>query len=254
MYFIKTVIIFVLSLVMLYPTGPSEFKKNQLTYSRVREAYRQKTPFLQEKLGVKSLEESTFSLFLMAFKEEKILEVWISDQGNSKTYRKFISYPFCTTSGVPGPKRKEGDLQIPEGVYHIDRFNPYSNFHLSLGINYPNQSDKILGDKSRPGGDIFIHGDCVTIGCIPITDDKIKELYVMAVEAKDHGQEKIPVHIFPSRPDQDLYEEMINRQQDIPVKELWTSLKKIHENFRETKKIPNVMIDGKGKYYLKGQE
>jgi murein L,D-transpeptidase YafK len=94
------------------------------------------------------------------------------------------TYTVCATSGLIGPKRMQGDLQIPEGFYYIDRFNPYSNFYLSLGINYPNTSDRILGDKNNLGGDIFIHGDCVTIGCLPITDSEIKELYIFCVEAK----------------------------------------------------------------------
>src|SRR5690606_40100008 len=132
--------------------------------------------------------------------KEKIIEVWVKGH-NTTTYQLLCRYDCCTTSGTLGPKRREGDLQIPEGVYHINHFNPQSNFHLSLGINYPNASDKILSDPSKPGGAIYIHGNCVTIGCIPITDDKIKELYIMAVEAKNSGQQKIPVYIFPSRLD-----------------------------------------------------
>src|SRR5690606_11025729 len=102
---------------------------------------------------------------------------------NGEKFTLVKTYPVCSSSGLPGPKRKKGDRQTPEGFYHIDRFNPQSAFHLSLGINYPNSSDKILG-HSDPGGDIFIHGSCVTIGCVPLTDDLIKEVYVLAVEAK----------------------------------------------------------------------
>src|SRR5690606_17823468 len=81
----------------------------------------------------------------------------------------------------------------------INHFNPVSNFYLSLGVSYPNASDRILSDRAAPGGAIYVHGNCVTLGCIPITDDKIKELYVMAVEAKNNGQQKIPIHIYPRR-------------------------------------------------------
>ena len=77
--------------------------------------------------------------------------------------------------GQPWPQATQGDSQVPEGFYHMDRFNPLSNFHLSLGVSYPNQSDRILGASGRLGGDIFIHGDCVTIGCVPITDEGIRE-------------------------------------------------------------------------------
>ena len=65
---------------------------------------------------------------------------------------------------------------MPEGFYELDWFNPQSNFFLSLHINYPNASDRILGSRKNPGGDIFLHGSCASIGCIPITDDGIKEV------------------------------------------------------------------------------
>lgn len=119
--------------------------------------------------------------------------------GKRKRRNPVCTYPFCASSGILGPKRKEGDRQIPEGIYYINHFNPVSNFHLSLGINYPNPSDKILSDPAQPGESFYIHGNCVTIGCIPISDDKIKELYILAVEAYNNGQVKIPVHIFPDR-------------------------------------------------------
>lgn len=82
----------------------------------------------------------------------------------------------CMQSGTLGPKRMEGDYQMPEGFYYINEFKPYSNFHLALGINYPNASDKVLSDARRPGGDIYIHGGCVSTGCIAISDQPIEEL------------------------------------------------------------------------------
>ena len=90
------------------------------------------------------------NIYLRIFKDEQILEVW-TKRDVDKTYKKVCDYEFCATSGKLGPKRQEGDLQIPEGFYYIDRFNPNSNFFLSLGINYPNKSDKILGVKRQFG-------------------------------------------------------------------------------------------------------
>ncbi|WGU69538.1 L,D-transpeptidase family protein [Capnocytophaga canimorsus] len=113
------------------------------------------------------------------------------------TYRKIISYPICSRSGKLGPKRKQGDGQVPEGFYHIDRFNPSSNFYLSLGLNYPNLSDKRKSKVHDLGGDIFIHGACVTVGCLPMTDNYIKEIYLLATYARNNGQNKIPVYLFP---------------------------------------------------------
>ena len=83
-------------------------------------------------------------------------------------------------SGTTGPKRLQGDFQVPEGFYHINEFNPNSNYHLSMGLNYPNSSDRILSDSLRPGGEIYIHGSCVSVGCIPLNDDEIEELYLIA--------------------------------------------------------------------------
>ena len=115
------------------------------------------------------------------------------------TFRLFKTYRICALAGYMGPKRIQGDYQVPEGFYYINEFNPSSTYYLSLGLNYPNASDRVLSDSLRPGGEIYIHGSCVTVGCIPITDQQIDELYVLAAHAKDMGQDYIPVHIFPIR-------------------------------------------------------
>ncbi len=98
-------------------------------------------------------------------------------------FRLVASYPILAVSGGPGPKRREGDKQVPEGFYEIDRFNPKSLFHLSLGLNYPNAADRVLSDREHPGGDIFIHGSNVTVGCAPLGNDAIEELYLAALDA-----------------------------------------------------------------------
>ena len=153
--------------------------------------------------------------------------MWIKEKGKEE-FTLLHTYAFCSTSGTLGPKRKEGDLQIPEGIYHINHFNPVSNFYLSLGVNYPNASDNILSDKQHPGGSIYIHGNCVTIGCIPITDEKIKELYVLAVEAKNNGQENIPIHIFPDRLDMGVPEKLAQDYAvDEKVSSCWKNLQDI---------------------------
>lgn len=165
--------------------------------NRVDQAKQQKEEGLIAKLAAKGIATDQVHILLRAFKVDKQLEVWAKNKTDD-TYKKIISYEFCKLSGEAGPKRKQGDLQVPEGMYHIDRFNPKSKFFLSLGINYPNASDKILGDQKQPGGDIFIHGKCVTVGCIPITDPMIMELYILALKAKTNGQNKIQVQIFPT--------------------------------------------------------
>jgi len=233
---------------ILIPAPSMDFKEDQLRYQRVRQAYQDKESTVKSMFASRGLTFPPRELLLRAFKKEKTLEVWVSDSQASKL-KLLNTYKFCSSSGSLGPKRKQGDGQIPEGFYHIDRFNPASNFYLSLGINYPNKSDRINNLGNNLGGDIFIHGNCVTIGCIPITDDKIKELYLIAVEAKNAGQSRIPVHIFPSK---DLFanvEDLIaNDSDDEKTAALWRNLNSVGKHFSSTAELKRITIDDKGKY------
>jgi murein L,D-transpeptidase YafK len=223
------------------------FKESQLQFQRVKTSYEEKQETVKRYFESKKLGYQGYHLFLRGFKKERQLEIWIKETG-SDTFTLLHTYSFCTTSGTLGPKRKEGDLQIPEGIYHINHFNPQSNFYLSLGINYPNASDKILSDKQRPGGSIYIHGNCVTIGCIPITDDKIKELYIMAVEARNSGQQKIPVHIFPTRLTDEALTHIVREYPSSGHERFWRNLKLIFDDFEETKKLSAIKVNSKGEY------
>jgi len=118
-----------------------------------------------------------------------------------------------------------------------------------LGINYPNKSDRILGVKNKLGGDIYIHGSCVTIGCIPITDDEIKELYIFCVEAKNNGQEKIPVTIFPAELNESTFNNLSKKHEaDSDKFGLWTDLKKGYDLFNETNKLPSISFLNSGRH------
>ena len=68
-------------------------------------------------------------LALIGFKEERVLEVWAA--GDDSGYRFIRSYPILAASGTPGPKLRQGDGQVPEGIYRIDSLNPNSLYHLS---------------------------------------------------------------------------------------------------------------------------
>ena len=225
---------------------PLDFKSEQKKYRHVREAYQLKEKLIKSLLKKEGLDVSNFKLFLRAFKAEQKLEVWAS-QKSPESFILIKTYDFCQSSGILGPKRQQGDLQTPEGIYHIDRFNPTSSFHLSMGINYPNRADKKLG-KSNPGGDIFIHGNCVTVGCIPITDDKIKELYILCVEAKNGGQSKITTHFYPYKMTDINHKSYIDKYPE--NKSLWNELKPIYQSFEKNKFVPYVKIDENGSYKL----
>ena len=146
----------------------------------------------------------------------------------------------------------EGDYQVPEGFYAINEFNPKSTYYLSLGINYPNVSDKILSDSLKPGSAIYIHGSCVTVGCIPIRDEQIDELYILAAYAKDQGQDFIPVHIFPIRFNVERSVKYLeNLTKDDPaLKKFADKMEDAFDYFDKYKQLPVVMIGDKGQYMI----
>ncbi len=188
-------------------------------------------------------------IFLRAFKQEKRLELWVK---KDSVFGLFRSYPICYVPGKLGPKRKQGDSQVPEGVYFIDGFNPKSNFHLSMRINYPNESDLYFSDKEKPGGEIYIHGNCMSVGCIPIKDPNIEEVYLLALDATTGGQEQIPVHIFPCRLDdmnmQDLKDSNFFNSSN---RSFWENLQPVYAFFEQKRVVPEVEVNRKGRYEVK---
>ena len=188
-------------------------------------------------------------LYIRSFKYDSQLEVWIKNTKEEK-YKLFKSYKICALAGTLGPKRLAGDYQVPEGFYYINEFNPRSEYHLSLGLNYPNASDRILSDSLQPGKDIYIHGSCVTTGCIPITDNQIEELYILAAHAKDMGEDFIPVHIFPVNFNNAKSVDYLNKylltfSEYTPFAKSMRSAFYYFEKYRE---VPFVMVNGKGEY------
>ncbi len=240
---------YTLLLFVLFGFTTSDFKSQQLKYKRVRAAYAKKGSMVAERL--KALDIQKLEIYIRVFKNDDVLELWGKDSSEKK-YKLIKNFEICSTSGKIGPKRKQGDYQIPEGFYHIDRFNPWSNFHLSLSINYPNRSDRILGVKGKLGGDIFIHGACVTIGCVPITDDKIKELYIYCVEAKNDGQKTIPVTIFPTKLTAGNMKTLKNNYaNDTEKLNLWSDLQNGYDSFDKNKTLPSISFLANGRHAVK---
>ena len=224
------------------------FLSQQKKYARVKTAVTEKEQSLTENLRKNGLATDNVHILVVAYKAEKQLEIYAKKK-NETTYNLIAVYDICASSGELGPKRKQGDGQVPEGFYKIDRFNPASNFYLSLGINYPNQSDRKKSNASNLGGDIFIHGSCVTIGCLPMTDDKIKEIYLYAILARNNGQNNIPVYIFPFRMTDNnfqIYKNQYSKNQGLI--DFWTNLKSGYDKFVLEKKSLNETVDKSGNY------
>jgi len=122
------------------------------------------------------------SLTLIGLKDERKLEVWAA---KTSGWTRVRSYDVLAASGGPGPKLREGDLQVPEGIYRLTAFNPNSSYHLSIRVDYPSAEDREIAareKRSQLGGDIFIHGKAVSIGCLAIGDDAIEELYLLLAD------------------------------------------------------------------------
>ena len=133
---------------------------------------------------------------LLAFKKERYIELWASD-GNKKS-KLIRSYPLTAYSGTFGPKLRENDLQIPEGIYQLVSFNPFSSMHLSMMINYPNQFDRYHAKKEgrrKVGNDIFLHGKAESVGCLAIGNEAIDQLFLLVRRV---GLKKTTVIISPN--------------------------------------------------------
>lgn len=227
------------------------FKTQQLRHKRVAVAFAEKRAGLEALLATKSLSLDRIEVFLRAYKKDQILEVWAKPVGRKAVFQRIKTYPFCAFSGELGPKRAQGDGQIPEGFYQVNHFNPNSYFYLSLGINYPNQSDRLLATARDPGDAIYIHGDCVTIGCIPLTDEGIKELYTLCTEARHAGQRNIPVHIFPGCMTGPDWADLLATRPDSIRLAFWENLKTGHDYFSTHQQLPQIQVDKQGRYVFK---
>lgn len=181
-------------------------------------------------------------VFIRVFKDESLLEVWMKRESNQ--YELFKKFPICRYSGGLGPKRKTGDRKTPEGFYSLrsGSFNPYSAYHLSLNIGFPNKYDRHHG---RTGSYLMIHGDCVSIGCLAMTDNGIEEIYALVEAAVAAGQIEVPLHIFPFRLDRfTLY-----RYLRFESFGFWRELRDGYRYFEEHRKPPIIDVND-GRYVI----
>ena len=234
------------------PTA-SDFALSQLQNQRVLDA-RIATRFNIKRLfEERGIRYPAAEVFIRIFKRERTLEVWVRPEDND-AFQLLKNYDICALAGELGPKRQQGDSQVPEGFYAIDFFNPESDYHLSLHVDYPNVKDRGAGaDGINLGGDIYIHGGCNSDGCLALTDEGIMELYWLSVEARAAGQQRIPVHIFPARLATDELQRLQRAFDDEPeLGVFWATLQPGYEFFEQNRRIPAIMVDRNGDYVLTG--
>lgn len=151
-------------------------------------------PIIEDYLKKASLSNYPEKVTFIAIKDEKNMEMWFENNGKKYFIR---NYKILAASGESGPKLREGDRQVPEGLYEIIGLNPNSSYHLSMKLNYPNEFDKeyaLKDNRNNLGGDIFIHGKSASIGCLAMGDNAIEELFYLVSKV---GMNKVSVIIAP---------------------------------------------------------
>lgn len=239
------------SMMVLGLSAQSSFMENQRGYPRMINAIREKEDTLKKQFQAAHLTWPAKQIYMRSFKYDSQLEVWVRNNLH-EPFKLFKTYKICALSGSLGPKRIEGDYQVPEGFYYINQFNPKSVYHMSLGLNYPNMSDQLLSDSAKPGSGIYIHGSCITVGCIPVQNSQIEELYLLASYARNLGQDFIPVHIFPIRFNVEKSREYLQKisKEDKEYQSFTTRLKDVFDYFETHKKIPLISVNRKGEYEM----
>jgi murein L,D-transpeptidase YafK len=177
-------------------------------------------------------------MLIRAYKKEGELEIWKADaQGE---YKHVHTYPICRWSGQLGPKKVEGDRQVPEGFYAItpQMMNPNSSFYLSFNVGYPNSFDRSFG---RTGSHIMVHGSCSSRGCFAMTDKQISDIYAMARESFSGGQQAIQMQSFPFR----FTPQNLARYRADENMPFWRNLKEGADHFEVSRREPKVAVCGR---------
>jgi murein L,D-transpeptidase YafK len=181
-------------------------------------------------------------LLWRVFKKERLLEVWASAQEGAELTH-VASYTICAASGDLGPKKKDGDGQVPEGYYVLDHFKNSSDYYLAMRVNYPNARDRGL---RYTGSAIMVHGNCVSIGCLAMGDERIQELWVMASAVREQGK-AVHVHIYPGR---DLGK-LIADAKEQALRAFWSNLQLGLARFDKQHRLPRVTSDKQGRYVFR---
>ena len=225
-----TLFLFIITSLNYYTQIPSS--------TRSKKAIESVTESLKDEFTTKGLTWGS-NIFIRIFKYTDELEVWVK---KGDTFSLFKTYEICYYSGGLGTKTKQGDGKSPEGFYYTKPFqlNPYSNFHLSFNIGYPNAFDKAHG---YTGSAIMIHGNCVSIGCYAMTDARINEIYTLLNASYINNQPLVRIHVFPFRMTQTAME--LEGVKNSTWYSFWQNLKEGYDYFEKQKTPPNVEVKNK---------
>lgn len=175
-------------------------------------------------------------ILLRIFKQESELEVWKKSSKDGK-FRRFKTYDICKWSGQLGPKMQEGDRQAPEGFYEVTPalMNPNSDYHLSFNLGFPNAFDRA---HERTGSHLMVHGACSSAGCYAMEDEQIQEIYALAREAFDAGQQSFQVQAYPFR----MTPENLAMNAENEHIDFWRMLKEGNDHFEVTQRRPAIAV------------
>src|SRR5580692_10253566 len=175
---------------------------------------------------------------IRTYKQEAELEIW--KMKSTGEYALLKTYPMCRWSGQLGPKKREGDMQVPEGFYTIapGQMNPNSHYYLAFNVGYPNAYDRAYG---RTGGNVMVHGVCSSAGCFSMTDEQVADIYAIARDSFAGGQREIQLQSYPFHM---TAENMAKFRLD-PNIDFWKNLKDGSDHFEVTKNEPSVLVCGK---------
>ncbi len=177
-------------------------------------------------------------MLVRAYKKEGELEIW--KMRADGTYAHLKTYPICRWSGQLGPKKREGDRQVPEGFYSVapGQMNPNSAYYLSFNVGYPNAYDRSHG---YTGSAIMVHGACSSAGCFSMTDEQMAEIFAIARESFAGGQRAIQVQSLPFR----FTPENLARYRLDPNMKFWNEIREGVDHFDVTKREPEVAVCGR---------
>lgn len=195
------------------------------------------TPQLTRQLQAKGLKFGD-AVLIRIFKVPSILEVWIK---KNNRFVLFKTYAICRFSGRLGPKTKNGDRQAPEGFYTVypKQLNPNSSYFLSFDLGYPNAYDRYY---NRTGSALMVHGECASVGCYAMSNNRIAEIYTLMYGAFANGQANVQVQVYPFA----LTPNNMQKMKKHTWYSFWANLKVGYDAFERTHEaLPISVVNGR---------